>query len=492
MPTSETMTDAPPGPERQVSLPALPATPLLIDEEPLLVPPRLAAAIGLNEAIVLQQIRYWLGDKRRPKIRDGRRWVYNTYPQWQAQFPFWSLATIKKTFRELEERGLLLASQRYNRAPTDRTKWYTIDFPRLLALDAALAAPEDLPRDQFNPLEGRDRDIGRDQIDPLRREQINPLQGIALTPSNQRLPTEITTENTQQQYAEPPPITVRAERRDDRVVVDPAPSVQALTGRGVTAGVARRLVADHAPAAVARQVEYHDHERAADPADPRLTPGRLRRRIEGDWAPPPDFVPPAEHARRDAEEARRHADAHAAHVAEDERRRREHAATLAAVGATAADQAAWHALLTSPTPLPSLFRTALFRAPREGCSPVIILRTAAERDRAIGGAYAKERQELERRLRARFPAHARAAPTSEGRVRYAACDECAAECNRDGETGRDAAGRIPQTDSCHSDTGRASPDICARSVPITGATKRPGTPRGTPAPRRRPGGSGDG
>jgi len=84
MPTSETMTDAPPGPEHQVSLPALPATPLLIDEEPLLVPPRLAAAIGLNEAIVLQQIRYWLGDKRRPKIRDGRRWVYNTYPQWQT------------------------------------------------------------------------------------------------------------------------------------------------------------------------------------------------------------------------------------------------------------------------------------------------------------------------------------------------------------------------------------------------------------------------
>jgi len=467
MDTTKTPLAAPPAPAPSRALPALPATPLLIDEEPLLVPPRLAAAIGLNEAIVLHQVRYWLGDKRRPQVRDGRRWVYNTYPQWQAQFPFWSLATIKKTFRELEERGLLHASQHYNRAPTDRTKWYTIDFPRLLALDATLGtAPADPPRDQFNPLEGRDRDIGGDQIDPMRREQINPLEEIALTPSNQRLPTEITTETTQQQVT-PSSAGARA-GQPAAVVVESPQLVQLLMDRGITTGVARHLVADHPPAAVARQVEYHDHERAADPADPKLTPERLRRRIEGDWAPPPGFVPADQRARRAEEEDRCRAEAHAARAAEDERRR-EHAATLAAVGATAADQAAWHALLTSPTPLPSLFRTALFRAPREGCSPVIILRTAEERDRAIGGAYAKERQELERRLRARFPAHARAAPTSEGRVRYATGDEC-------------AAGRIPQTDSCHSDTGRASPDIRARSVPSTGATKRPGTPMGTPAP----------
>ncbi len=426
MDTVKTAVEAQPDSEPPRALPALPATPLLIDEEPLLVPPRLAAAIGLNAAIVLQQVRYWLGDKRRPKVRDGRRWVYNTYPQWQAQFPFWSLATIKKTFRELEERGLLLAAQRYNRAPTDRTKWYTIDFPRLLALDAALGAtPEDSPRDQFNPLEGRDRDIGRDQDDPMRRAQINPLQGIALTPSNQRLPTEITTENTQQQHAVSAPVTARAPQpADDGVVVHPPELVQALTGRGVTAGVARRLVAGHPPAAVVRQVEYHDHERAADPTDPRLTPGRLRRRIEEDWAPPPDFVPPAEHARRDAEEARRHA-AHAAHVAEDERRRREHAATLAAVGATAKEQATWHIIATSPTPLPTIFCNALFRAPGERTLPVIVLRTTEERARVVGDGYARARREVERRLRERFPTYARAALAGGLGAQYVAYDDCA-------------------------------------------------------------------
>jgi len=434
MDTVKTAVEARPDSEPPRALPALPATPLLIDEEPLLVPPRLAAAIGLNAAIVLQQVRYWLGDKRRPKVRDGRRWVYNTYPQWQAQFPFWSLATIKKTFRELEERGLLLAAQRYNRAPTDRTKWYTIDFPRLLALDAALGAtPEDSPRDQFNPLEGRDRDIGRDRPDPMRREQINPLQGIALTPSNQRLPTEITTENTQQQHAVSSPVTARAPQpADDVVVVDPSPLIQALTGRGVTTGVARRLVADHGPAAVALQVAYHDHERAADPADPRLTPGRRRRRIEGNWAPPPDFVPTTERERQATEEARQRTDSHAARAADDECRRRERAATLVAVGATAEDQAAWHVVVGSPTPLPMLFREALFRAPYKGTGPVIILRTPEERDRATGDGYARERRELERRLRERFPAYARSALLGRVGVCYAAYDECAAAFARSG------------------------------------------------------------
>ena len=33
---------------------------MIIDDRPLMVLPKLATAIGLNEAIVLQQIHYWL------------------------------------------------------------------------------------------------------------------------------------------------------------------------------------------------------------------------------------------------------------------------------------------------------------------------------------------------------------------------------------------------------------------------------------------------
>ena len=61
---------------------------LLIHESPLQVLPSLAVKIGLNEAIILQQLHYWLNPDHNKNIREGSHWVYNSYEQWQKQFPF--------------------------------------------------------------------------------------------------------------------------------------------------------------------------------------------------------------------------------------------------------------------------------------------------------------------------------------------------------------------------------------------------------------------
>ena len=47
--------------------------------------PELAAVIGLNEAIVLNQIHYWIEKNRGDEMhyRDGRTWTFNTYKEWQ-------------------------------------------------------------------------------------------------------------------------------------------------------------------------------------------------------------------------------------------------------------------------------------------------------------------------------------------------------------------------------------------------------------------------
>ena len=107
-------------------------TRLLIAEPPLQVLPSLAVRIGLHEAIVLQQLHYWLLASRHE--HDGRTWVYNTLEEWHTQFPFMSLSTLRRTLANLERHLALVMTARYNRLPTDRTKWYTIDYDALEAL----------------------------------------------------------------------------------------------------------------------------------------------------------------------------------------------------------------------------------------------------------------------------------------------------------------------------------------------------------------------
>lgn len=106
---------------------------LLIQEEPLLVLPRLAEAIGLNEAIVLQQIHYWVN--KSDHIHDGRKWVYNTYEGWQEQFKFWSTRTIRRTLNSLEKSELLVIGN-FNKRGFDKTKWYTINYDKLNLVDS--------------------------------------------------------------------------------------------------------------------------------------------------------------------------------------------------------------------------------------------------------------------------------------------------------------------------------------------------------------------
>lgn len=101
---------------------------LLIDDYPILVLPTLASEIGLNEAIVLQQMHYWL--KKSNHNYDGRRWIYNSFPEWQKHFPFWSVMTIKRAVYSLEKQNLLYVGN-YNKAKFDKTKWYSINYDKL-------------------------------------------------------------------------------------------------------------------------------------------------------------------------------------------------------------------------------------------------------------------------------------------------------------------------------------------------------------------------
>jgi hypothetical protein len=146
---------------------------LLLDEHPLQVLPSLACTIGLNEAIVLQQIHYWLKAYEHKHIgdhfKDGRWWVYNSYEQWKTDnFPFFSVATIKRTVLKLEEIHLLVSSSKYNQKSSDRTKWYSIDYDKLdlLSADSSISTSEQSSY-QIEPTIVSNCDDASYQIEPL-------------------------------------------------------------------------------------------------------------------------------------------------------------------------------------------------------------------------------------------------------------------------------------------------------------------------------------
>lgn len=103
------------------------------EKDVLIVGKKLACIVGLNEAIVLNQVAYWLrkNEELGKNFIDGRYWVFNTYKNWQENnFPFISVETVKRTFTKLEKSGILISAN-YNKMAIDRTKWYTISYEKL-------------------------------------------------------------------------------------------------------------------------------------------------------------------------------------------------------------------------------------------------------------------------------------------------------------------------------------------------------------------------
>lgn len=105
--------------------------PSLLDEPPIVLYPSLAKALGVNQAAVFQQLHYLLIatkiGKNKYNFVDNKWWVYNTYEEWMEYFTWLRPSTIKQCFLDLETLGIVVSQQGVKK-PTDRRKWYTIDY----------------------------------------------------------------------------------------------------------------------------------------------------------------------------------------------------------------------------------------------------------------------------------------------------------------------------------------------------------------------------
>lgn len=153
---------------------------LLLKVKPLVISPMLALRIGINEAIVLQQICYWLEDTTAGVEYDGKRWVYNSINAWNEQFPWWTAKTIQRTVSSLKKMGLIYVEQLKKRQH-DQTNYYAINYASPLLAD----------RDNLS--------LSKETNCPDRKGQSVPMDKVKLSQSiGSTCPTltEITTENT--------------------------------------------------------------------------------------------------------------------------------------------------------------------------------------------------------------------------------------------------------------------------------------------------------
>lgn len=174
-------------------------------EDILLVNRRLAAIIGLNEAIVLQQIHYWVKKRGGGVEHQGARWVFNSLERWQEQFPFWSQDTVKRALAALKSKGLVRV-EKLSEVGRDRTNYYTIDYKQVALLEAGILH-------QCNSADCTDASV---QIAPMDQGKLHSSIGANCTDANKTKTTQETTTKTTLPAAALPAAKVKAELVDEK------------------------------------------------------------------------------------------------------------------------------------------------------------------------------------------------------------------------------------------------------------------------------------
>jgi hypothetical protein len=145
---------------------------MLLDERPLVLLPSLAMAVGVNEAIVIQQLHFYLADRRNGKDYKGEQWIYKTYEKWQSDdFPFWPAITIRRTFRALKERKLIISCQ--PEGYKSRQKYYRINYEVL----------DNLPRPLTRARAASDQN---DRIEPIKMASSYSTESTAKTTATKK------------------------------------------------------------------------------------------------------------------------------------------------------------------------------------------------------------------------------------------------------------------------------------------------------------------
>ncbi len=111
--------------------------------------PTLAVAVGLEEAIVVQQLHWYFRNPKNGREINGQRWIFNTYASWKKIFPWWSEITIKRIFIRLE--GMHIVESCQPEGGISRRKYYRLNYGMVNLMRKGKLS---LPSDQIDTIDG--------------------------------------------------------------------------------------------------------------------------------------------------------------------------------------------------------------------------------------------------------------------------------------------------------------------------------------------------
>ncbi len=109
---------------------------LIIEDRPIMFSPKLAKAVGVNKAIILQQIHYWAKEvnekaEKESVYRENYYWTKRTVKEWhEGELNFISERQLKRLFKSMEEEGLIVIDS-FNAKRYDKTNWYRVNYEKL-------------------------------------------------------------------------------------------------------------------------------------------------------------------------------------------------------------------------------------------------------------------------------------------------------------------------------------------------------------------------
>ena len=98
--------------------------------------PEIAVKYGVNEAIFIQNLRYWIqfNQANEKHFYDGRYWTFNSQKAFSELFPYWTPRQVRHIVDKLKQNGAIEVGF-WNEDKTDRTQWYTLREDLLIKMD---------------------------------------------------------------------------------------------------------------------------------------------------------------------------------------------------------------------------------------------------------------------------------------------------------------------------------------------------------------------